>query len=83
MSFVDSFYKFRRESDEVKVGHKYRYVNPHRVIETAKVLTVKTDTFGIPHVHFAISVDGDSSIGFEDFRTLGLSSFSERYCEAI
>ena len=61
MSFVDSLYKFKRDSDEVKVGHKYRYVNPHRVVETAKVINVKKDTFGIPHVHFSISVDGDTS----------------------
>ncbi|WP_299373934.1 hypothetical protein [uncultured Kiloniella sp.] len=83
MSFVDSLYKFKRDSDEVKVGHKYRYVNPHRVVETAKVINVKKDTFGIPHVHFSISVDGDTSTGFVDFRTLGLSSFSERYCQAV
>ena len=83
MSFVDSFIKFKRDADEVKVGHMYRHVNAHRVVETAKVINVKEDTFGIPHVHFAISVDGDTSTGFEDYRTLGISSFSERYCEAV
>ncbi|MCZ4281991.1 hypothetical protein O4H49_14465 [Kiloniella laminariae] len=83
MSFIDSIRKVRRNSDEVKVGGSYRYIGPHRVIETAKVLKVQVDTFGIPHVHFSISVDGDHLTGFEDYRTLGISSFSERYRQAV
>ncbi len=66
---------------DVQVGHLFRHVGPGNIIETAYVLHVANDSLGIPHVHYAVVVEQTPDIGFQEERTLGLESFSDRYSE--
>jgi hypothetical protein len=52
------------------------------MIETAEVLSVSPDTYGIPHVRFNVSFQRPTrSITHEGQRVLALKSFAERYTE--
>ncbi len=77
---------FRRENSvsEVAAGAVYRRVHPDNMVETAKVLSVGQDCFGIPHVRFNVSFGRTNRTLFEDGpRVLALASFTEHYRERI
>lgn len=69
---------------EVKPGDSYRRPRGGRFTETATVLDLRTDPFGIPHVRFALAFDRPSVGRYEGgMRILALSSFIDVYCERI
>lgn len=78
---------FRRDSkfEEIEAGSTYRRYLADNSIETAEVLTIKDDAFGIPHVRYAVRIgrSSDSSLARDGSRFLSLESFAEKFVEKI
>jgi hypothetical protein len=75
------FFKRGASLEYITAGSTFRRTDAH-VIETAEVLSVSTDTYGIPHVRFNISFQRPTrSVTHEGQRVLALKSFAERYSE--
>lgn len=68
---------------EVKVGSEFRKVRRGNIIEIAKVLDIAPDSMGVPHVHYRVSIQSAHQECFEEQRTLGLTSFTERFAKAV
>ena len=52
------------------------------MVETAEVLSVGTDSYGIPHVRFSLTFQRpDRNVFNEGPRMLALKTFAERYTE--
>ncbi len=68
---------------EVKVGAVFRSTRPGNITETAKVLDIVPDSMGVPHVHFMVSIRSAHHECFQEQRTLGLATFSERFPSAL
>jgi hypothetical protein len=62
---------FRRDSDE------------RNLVETASVLKVKADSFGIPHVHYNICYQRPHETIADGPRILSLDTFRKRYRQRI
>jgi hypothetical protein len=67
--------------DDVKAGSVYHRVHSGDIVETATVLSVGEDSFGIPHVRFQICIERPNRKFLEDARVLALESFAEHYCQ--
>ncbi|MGH6947390.1 MAG: hypothetical protein ACREDZ_08685 [Kiloniellales bacterium] len=76
-------FKPAKNQDDVKVGSVYRKVCPGNVVETAKVIGVRQDSLGIPHVHYSLVIERSQIESLEETRTLGLTSFTEQFCSAL
>ena len=75
---------FRRGDslEYIKAGSAFRKTHPDRMIETAEVLSVATDSFGIPHVRFQVRFQRPArDAQVEGPRMLALKTFAERYTE--
>lgn len=72
---------FRRENvSSIEAGAVYsRPSEEQDLIETASVLKVKTDIFGIPHVHYNILYRCPHEIYADGPRVLALTTFRKRY----
>jgi len=71
-------------AEQVQPGVTFRVVHPNHLIETAEVLSVGTDRYGIPHVQYQVRFQRSNRSVFEESqRTLALSSFAERYRERM
>ncbi|WP_343562577.1 hypothetical protein [Kiloniella sp. b19] len=82
MGFISSLYKNKKDQ-AIEVGGTYHHIGDYNTIETARVISIKDDLTGIPHVRFMVTVDGETShTGFEEVRTLGTVSFNEKYSAA-
>ena len=68
---------------EVTVGSVFRNIRKGNIIETAKVLDIAPDSMGVPHVHYAVSIQSSNCKCFEEQRTLGLVSFAERFGKPV
>ncbi len=68
---------------EVKIGAVFRNIRRGNIIETAKVLDIVPDSVGVPHVHYKVSIGSAHRECFEEQRTLGLESFSERFKQLV
>ena len=53
------------------------------LVETARVLSVGTDSCGIPHVRFEVSFRHPSFSRVHDSRILALSSFARQYPDRL
>ncbi len=53
------------------------------LVETARVLSVGKDGYGIPHVRFEVSFRHPSFSRVHDSRVLALSSFARQYPERM
>jgi hypothetical protein len=74
----------RIQESEIRPGNRYRRQLGGHVAATATVLDLRSDLLGIPHVHFAISVDGRLREGQkDDTRLLALQSFLDTYRERV
>ncbi len=74
----------RIQESEIRPGNRYRRQLGGHVAGTATVLDLRSDLLGIPHVHFAISVDGRLREGQkDDTRLLALQSFLDTYRERV
>lgn len=69
----------RLKVSDIEAGSTFRSQATNGVVETARVLSIMPDRMGIQHVRFQIKVQQKSYDWFEDFRTLNMSSFMERF----
>ena len=53
------------------------------LVETARVLSIAKDGYGIPHVRFEVNFRYPSSSCTHDSRVLALSSFASQYPDRI
>ena len=84
LKIVGWFSKEERRDVEVEPGAVFRKVRPDNLIETAKVLSVTKDGYGIPHVRYDLSFEGPTLLRFgEGERLLSVASFTERFPERV
>ena len=77
---------FRRgnDADDVQPGSTYQRVHADNLIETAKVLSIAEDPYGIPHVKFLVSFRRPNRNTFDEGnRMLALKTFADRYKERV
>lgn len=78
------FLKRGNPADNVRPGVSFQRIHPDEMVETAKVISVDTDAYGIPHVHYLITFQRPNrSIFDEGQRMLALQSFADRYKEMV
>ena len=76
------FVKKCERGPELQPGATFRNVRPGNLVETAKVLAVKADDQGIPHVRFDMTVVTASKIQLvEGRRILSVASFTQQFPE--
>ena len=74
----------RAPAHEVRPGSRYRRRLGSCLAATATVLDLRSDLVGIPHVQFAIAVDGSvARLSEGDTRVLAIQSFLETYREPL
>ncbi len=76
----------RREVDldAIQAGSVYRRVRRDNTVETATVLCIRDDSFGIPHVRYRVRIGRSGNQVFEDAqRVLSLSCFAEQYVDRL
>lgn len=78
---------FRREPKfkAIQAGSIYRRYLADNTVETAEVLTIKDDPFGIPHVRYDVMIGraSDAHLAHDGTRILSLESFAEQFVEKI
>lgn len=77
---------FRRGNDAeaVQPGSTFQRIHADDLIETAKVLSVAEDPYGIPHVKFLVSFRRPNRNTFDEGnRMLALKSFADLYKEQV
>ncbi|NBP72545.1 MAG: hypothetical protein EBU57_05090 [Alphaproteobacteria bacterium] len=82
---LSSFF-FKRGSTlgYVRPGSTFRRVQRDGLVETAQVLSVGTDSYGIPHVRFQVSFRRPNRNQFDGgARMLALKSFADHYRERV
>lgn len=77
---------FWRDSKEdsgskVREGALFQRKHPHNLVETARVLSIANDQFGIPHVKYEVKFERAQERGrmFEGPRVLALSVFTDSF----
>ena len=76
---IGQWFKSGVDRTDVKIGGVFRNIRKGNIIETARVLDIVPDPMGVPHVHFMVSVGSTHQECFQEHRTLGLATFSERF----
>lgn len=72
------------DTESVRAGSVYRVACAGNLVETATVLAVDDDSFGIPHVHYQVRIGRSDNHVFEEGpRMLALSCFAEHYNLAL
>jgi hypothetical protein len=70
--------------NDITPGNRYRRQLGSGLAATATVLDLRSDLVGIPHVQFAITVDGSAvRLSEGDTRVLALRSFLDAYRERV
>ncbi len=70
-----------QRAQDIVAGSSYRHTHPD-LVETARVLSICRDPFGIPHVRFMVSYERRAQKVLEDGpRILSLSAFTSHYRE--
>ena len=79
------FMKRGRKIGFVKSGSLFQRTKADNSIETARVIGMRTDAFGIAHVRYEISIARRhiSASYFEGPRTLALEAFADIYRECL
>ncbi|MDX1736943.1 MAG: hypothetical protein R3261_01820 [Alphaproteobacteria bacterium] len=79
------FFKRGRKLEYVKAGALFRRERQDHMIETAKVLAVSADCFGIPHVRYELKMEKPTMAYSEVHgpRVLALNAFADIYQERI
>ncbi len=82
---IDRFFRRDSKLEEIQEGSTYRRYLADYSIETAEVLTIKDDAFGIPHVRYDVMIgrSSDSSLAHDGTRILALETFAEKFVEKI
>ena len=74
----------RGRLDAVQPGRQFRPVVAGLMVSTARVLTIGPDAYGIPHVHFEITMTAPSGRQVvHETRVLALETFAALYPEQI
>jgi len=74
----------RSPVNDIRPGNRYRRQLGSCLVATATVLDLRSDLVGIPHVQFAIAVDGsEARLSDGDTRVLALQSFIDTYREPL
>ena len=75
----------RMPANDIRPGNRYRRrLGSSRLSATATVLDLRADLVGIPHVQFAVSVEGSmAKLSDGDTRVLALQSFLDTYHEPL
>jgi hypothetical protein len=69
---------------DIRPGNRYRRRLGSHLAVTATVLDLRSDLLGIPHVQFAIAIDGSATrLSEGDNRVLALQSFLDDYREPL
>jgi len=82
--FLDAVYAKSNKHGEaldIQVGGVFRCPHTGPVLETAKVLAVRSDSFGIPHVTYQVRIRRANHDVQDGPRMLALKSFIKRYTE--
>ncbi|MCR9220918.1 MAG: hypothetical protein NXI21_11890 [Alphaproteobacteria bacterium] len=79
------FFKRENAMEFVKAGTRFRRTRSDRMVETARVLSIASDDFGIPHVRYELSVEKPVTrqTVIEGPRVLALATFTSTYCERV
>lgn len=79
------FFKRDNGMEFVKAGTAFRRTRADKMVETAKVLSIASDTFGIPHVKYELSVEKPVTrqCVIEGPRVLALATFATTYSERV
>ena len=78
------FFKRGRALEYVRPGSMFKRVHDDELVETAKVESVATDSYGIPHVKFKVSFSRPNRFSYDEgSRMLALRSFADRYKERV
>ena len=78
------FFKRGEQLECVKTGSTFRCVHADRTVEEAEVISVYTDSFGIPHVRYSVSFQRPYRERFQEGpRILALRSFFDHFSERV
>ena len=78
------FRRGAKVADDVQPGSTFQRIHADDLIETAKVLSIAEDPYGIPHVKFLVSFRRPNRNTFDEGnRMLALKTFSDRYKERV
>ena len=78
------FFKRGKKFEYVRPGSTFRTVHRDKMVETATVLSVAVDSFGIPHVQFQVTFRRPNRNIFDGgARMLALKSFAQHYKERV
>ena len=73
-----------RQVADVRPGNRYRRQLGSHLAATATVLDLRSDLAGIPHVQFAVTVDGSTArLSEGNTRVLAIQSFLDTYRERL
>ncbi|HEU0071867.1 MAG TPA: hypothetical protein VFS04_11275 [Alphaproteobacteria bacterium] len=71
---------FKRDEPAIEKGGVYRRVRTDRTVETAKVLSLYNDSFGIPHVRYQVVFGRVDGVPHHDGqRMLSVDAFMRQY----
>ncbi|MEX2453556.1 MAG: hypothetical protein WD470_02565 [Rhodospirillaceae bacterium] len=83
-SLSSFFFKRGSRLEYVRPGSTFRRIHQGAMVETAQVLSVGTDSYGIPHVRFQVSFLRNNHNRFDGgARMLALKCFAEQYRERV
>ena len=83
-SLSSFFFKRGSNLEYVRAGSTFQRVHRDSMVETAQVLSVGTDSYGIPHVRFQVSFNRTDRNRFDGgARMLALKSFADQYRERV
>ena len=82
---VSLFMKRGRKVEFVKSGSLFHCTKADKSIETARIIGMRTDAFGIAHVRYEVRIARQHIVAsyFEGPRTLALKAFADRYSERL
>lgn len=83
-SLTSFFVKRGRDLEYVRAGSTFQRVHRDCMVKTAQVLSVGTDSYGIPHVRSQASFRRPNQSRFDGGgRMLALKSFADQYRERV
>lgn len=79
------FFKREKPADYVTAGAEFRRTRPDHMVETARVISIGADGFGIPHVKYELCVEKPLTRQrlVEGVRVLALGAFADTYHERL
>lgn len=77
------FFRRGKGMEFIKAGSAFRRVHSEGMVETARVLSVASDSFGIPHVRYEVVFERPQRTVVDGPRILSLSTFTETYRERV